>query len=220
MPANAETSSPFGRTVLNFNREWRFAKGDMSGAARQDFDDSEWDAVRLPHDWAIAGPFNPAENGYAGKLPWKGVGWYRKTFTLDNLGNGRRVYFDFDGVMAFPKVYVNDKLAGEWDYGYMSFRVDATAHVRTGKNVIAVRADTTRHGTRWYPGAGIYRKVTMTICESVHVAHWGTYVTTPEVNDDAATVRVRSTIENYRDAQKDVNVEIVLLDPSGQAVAS
>jgi len=102
--------------------------------------------VRLPHDWAISGPFDPDENGYAGKLPWKGVGWYRKTFVLDKIDSGRRVYFDFDGVMAFPKVYVNGRLAGQWDYGYMSFRVDATPYVKfDGTNVIAVQADTRKN---------------------------------------------------------------------------
>ncbi|KPK41206.1 MAG: hypothetical protein AMJ65_09910, partial [Phycisphaerae bacterium SG8_4] len=176
----ADASPATGRKVINFNRDWKFAKGDLQAAETLEFDDSSWTEVRLPHDWAIAGPFNPAENGYAGKLPWKGVGWYRKTFTLDDSGGNRRVYFDFDGVMAFPKVYINGELAGQWDYGYMSFRVDATDHIRTGRNVIAVRADTTRHGTRWYPGAGIYRKVVMTICEAVHISHWATFITTPE----------------------------------------
>ena len=132
-------SSLSGRRVVNFNEGWKFSKGDPPGAEEPDFDDSAWQAVRLPHDWAISGPFNPSENGYAGKLPWKGVGWYRKTFTLDKADSGRRVYFDFDGVMAFPKVYVNGQLAGEWDYGYMSFRVDATPYVKFGEtNVMAV----------------------------------------------------------------------------------
>jgi beta-galactosidase len=205
----------------NFNSDWKFTKGDLTGAEAPDYNDTAWQAVRLPHDWAISGPFNPQENGYAGKLPWRGVGWYRKTFQLSKADIGRKVYFDFDGVMAFPKVYVNGQLAGEWDYGYMSFRVDATPYVKFGgANVVAVRADTRRHGTRWYPGAGIYRKVTMTVCWPVHVAHWGTYITTPEVGDASATVRVRSTIENHLDTQTDVNVEVVLLDPAGQAVAT
>ena len=91
------------RQTVNFNGDWKFAKGSQAGAEKADFDDSAWQAVRLPHDWAISGPFNPSENGYAGKLPWKGEGWYRKTFTLDKAADGRRVYFDFDGVMAFPK---------------------------------------------------------------------------------------------------------------------
>src|SRR5680860_1023377 len=122
------------RTEENFNRDWRFAKGEQGEQVQKmDFDDSAWQAVRLPHDWAISGPFNPDENGYAGKLPWKGVGWYRKTFTLEKAAPGQRVYFDFDGVMAFPKVYVNGQLAGEWDYGYMSFRVDATPYVKFGE---------------------------------------------------------------------------------------
>jgi beta-galactosidase len=209
------------RIEEDFNRDWRFTKGEQPQEVRDlSFDDSSWEAVRLPHDWAISGPFNPRENGYAGKLPWRGVGWYRKTFELDKAAGGRRVYFDFDGVMAFPEVYVNGELAGKWDYGYMSFRVDATRHVKSeGANVIAVRVDTRRHGTRWYPGAGIYRKVTMTICDPVHVAHWGTFVTTPKVSDASATVRVQTTVKNHLDAEAEVSVEVVLLDPRGRPAA-
>ncbi len=209
-----------GRQVLNFNRDWRFTKKNLSGAEKPNFDDSSWQSVRLPHDWAISGPFNPKENGYAGKLPWRGVGWYRKTFTLDKADEGKRVYFDFDGVMAFPKVYVNGQLAGEWDYGYMSFRVDATPYVKFGSdNVIAVQVDTRQHGTRWYPGAGIYRKVTETICEPIHVAHWGTFVTTPDVSDASANVNIRSTVENHLDTESKVTVDVVLTGPDGRVVA-
>jgi beta-galactosidase len=220
-PASVERISfNLDHRQTSFNRDWKFAKGEQSGAEAPNFDDSSWQAVRLPHDWAISGPFNPKENGYAGKLPWKGVGWYRKTFTLDKADNGKRVYFDFDGIMAFLKVYVNGQLAGEWDYGYMSFRVDATPYIKFGGyNIIAVRVDTRQHGTRWYPGAGIYRKVTMTICEPVHIAHWGIYVTTPDVSDKQATVAVRSTIENHLDTESKISVEIVLLGPDGQQVA-
>ncbi|MBN1766137.1 MAG: DUF4982 domain-containing protein [Sedimentisphaerales bacterium] len=210
------------RSVVNFNREWKFARGEQDESVVElEFDDSDWQAICLPHDWAISGPFNPEENGYAGKLPWKGVGWYRKTFALAKEDNGKRVYFDFDGVMAFPRIYVNGQLAGEWDYGYMSFRVDATPYVRFGQtNVIAVEVDTRQHGTRWYPGAGIYRKVTMTLCDPVHVAGWGTFVTTPEVSDESAKVRVRSTIENHQESQSKVTVEIILIDPDGRQVAT
>ncbi len=238
LAAMAAGESESGRRVVHFNGDWRFAKGAQAGAEKPDFDASAWQIVRLPHDWAIAGPFNAGENGYAGKLPWRGEGWYRKTFTLDEARGGRpqaagtapasglqprasgqRVYFDFDGVMAFPQVYVNGQLAGQWDYGYMSFRVDATPFVKFGQtNTIAVHVDTRNHGTRWYPGAGIYRKVTMTICNPVHVAHWGVYVTTPEVSDISATVRVRSTIENHLDAGSQVMVVTTLLDPDGKPI--
>jgi beta-galactosidase len=210
-----------GRQVVNFNGDWKFAKGGQNGAQAVDFNDSSWKAVRLPHDWAIAGPFNTKEDGYAGKLPWWGEGWYRKSFKLDKADAGKRVYFDFDGVMAFPKVYVNGQLAGEWDYGYMSFRVDATPFVKFGAdNTIAVYVDTRNHGTRWYPGAGIYRKVTMTVNSPVHVAHWGTYITTSEVTDASAKVNVRSTVENHSKGKSKVSVEVTLLDPDGKTAAT
>ena len=209
------------RVTSSFNAGWRFTKSEQTDMAAQiEFDDSGWAAVRLPHDWAIAGPFNPDDHGYAGKLPWKGVGWYRKTFTLDAAEMGRQVYLDFDGVMAFPKVYVNGELAGQWDYGYMSFRVDATPYVRFGqKNVIAVQVDTRNQGTRWYPGAGIYRKVTLTLCDPIHITHWSTFVTTPEVGDSAATVRVQSALENHLNDSREVSVTVEIIAPDGQQAA-
>lgn len=209
------------REVQDFNRDWRFTKGDQPEAARQlNFDDSAWQAVRLPHDWAIAGPFDAALPGGTGKLPWQGVGWYRKAFTPKGAA-GQRVYLDFDGVMAFPKVYVNGQLAGEWNYGYMSFRVDATPFIKFGeRNIIAVQADTRRHQSRWYPGAGIYRKVTMTVTGPVQIAHWGMFVTTPAISDLRATVRVQTSIDNHRSDAQNVSVEVALFDPSGKQVAS
>jgi len=215
----AAADAKAGRQTVDFNPGWRFANGDQP-AAKPDFDDSAWKAVRVPHDWAAAGPFNPKTSGRTGKLPWRGVGWYRKTFSLDAADRGKRVYFDFDGVMAFPQVYVNGRLAGQWDYGYMSFRVDATEHVKFGEqNVIAVRADTTRHGSRWYPGAGIYRQVAMSVCDPVHVAHWATFVTTPKIGGRQATVRLQTTVENHLESAVKPTLRVRLLDPSGNAVA-
>jgi beta-galactosidase len=199
---------------IDFRSDWRFTKGDPAGAEAPNFADDAWAPVRLPHDWAITGPFNPQENGYAAKLPWKGVGWYRKHFKLDREA-GDRVYLDFDGVMAFPKIYVNGKLAGEWDYGYTSFRVDATPFVNlNGDNVVAIRVDTTKHGTRWYPGAGIYRKVTLQLRAPVHLAHWATRVTTPEITDNSAKVELTSTIENHSDEPAKLLVEVQLRHPN------
>jgi beta-galactosidase len=208
------------RSTINFNRDWKFFKGNPPGAEKPEFVDSAWQNVRLPHDWAIAGPFNPREQGGTGKLPWKGEGWYRKTFVLDTADSTRRVYFDFDGVMAFPKVYVNGRLAGQWDYGYMSFRVDATPFVRFGKsNSIAVYVDTRDHVSRWYPGAGIYRKVTMTVCDPVHVAHWGIFVTTPMVTPTSAKIRTRSTVGNHSRTRAPVIIETRVIGPDGKTAA-
>jgi beta-galactosidase len=214
-------SKPPPRMTVAFNDAWLFTQKIQEEPSLQvDFDAAGWRAVRLPHDWAITGPFDPDGDGATGKLPWRGQGWYRRTFTLDAGHRGRRVYFDFDGVMAFPKVYINGRLAGEWDYGYTSFRVDATPHVHFGgENVITVAVDTRNFRSRWYPGAGIYRKVTMTIADPVHIARWGTFVTTPSVTDDEAGVRIAVTVENHLDSNVTADIAVTLFDPGGGRAA-
>lgn len=200
----------------DFNLGWKFHQGDVPEAKERTFDDIAWETVHTPHDWAIGGPFNPNENGYAGKLPWRDVGWYRKWMTVDARDEGSQVYLDFDGVMSSPKVYVNGELAGEWDYGYTSFRVDITPHVRFGRaNVIAVRVDNRRHGTRWYPGAGIYRNVALVVSPPVHLAHGGTQITTPTVTGRQATVHMSNEIDSFLKIDQPVEVDVVILSPAG-----
>lgn len=109
-------------TTVNDN--WHFVKGNPENAQAIDFDDSGWESVSIPHEWAINGPFNEEEPGSTGKLPWKGEGWYRNTFKIDKSAEGKIIYFLFDGIMAMPKVYINGELAGQWDYGYNSFFLD------------------------------------------------------------------------------------------------
>ncbi len=211
------------RTTIDFNKDWRFAKGEQAGAQAPGFDDAGWQTVRLPHDWAISGPFNPAGPGETGKLPWKGTGWYRKTFRLDAADAGKRVYLVFDGVMAFPKVYVNGQPAGEWDYGYNSFYLDISRLVRLdASNIVAVHADTRQHDSRWYPGAGIYRKVQLVLTDPVHIGIWGTYITTQDVSDQQAVVRIRTTIHNTDASEQSVSVQQYIVNASGvtQAVDS
>ena len=211
-PAIAATSPA---TIRELHSDWRFAKGEQSGTEAADFDDASWSTVRVPHDWAIAGPFDPNESGFAAKLPWRGVGWYRRSFTLD-CRKDEQVYLDFDGVMAFPKVYINGHLAGQWDYGYTSFRVDATPYVnRNGRNVVAVRVDTTKHGTRWYPGAGIYRKVTLQIRNPIHIGHWSTHVTTPSLGKDTAELRCVRPSRTTPKADAKVGVMYTVRGPDG-----
>ncbi len=208
------------RRVENFNRAWRFAKGAQTEAETIAFNDSDWQAVRLPHDWAISGPYDPKGDPHTGKLPWRGEGWYRKWFVLPAADSGKRVYLDFDGVMAMPTVYINGRKAGGWDYGYMSFRVDATDFVKPGQsNLLAVHVDTQPHHSRWYPGAGIYRKVQLVINNPVHLAEWGTFVTTPTVSYDSATISVANTVENHTTSAVESEVETTLLDPKGKEVA-
>ncbi|MBM4156744.1 MAG: glycoside hydrolase family 2, partial [Lentisphaerae bacterium] len=217
----AATVATAQRIEQDFNGGWRFAVGAQAGAEAPGFNDAAWTEVRVPHDWAIAGPFDPALDGNTGMLPWRGEGWYRKRFALPADAAGRRVILIFDGVMASPKVHVNGAEAGGWTYGYNSFWLDVTAHANPGaENVVAVHADTREHGSRWYPGAGIYRKVTLRIVDPVNVPVWGLWVTTPKVGDRAATARVRTEIANAGAADAAVEVETTLLDPTGAVAAT
>ena len=209
------------RDVSLAGEGWRFTR-DPTGKLQAEavgFDDGTWEAVRVPHDWAIAGPFDEAAGGGTGKLPWKGVGWYRRTFALDAADAGSAVFLDFDGVMAGPEVYVNGAKAGAWGYGYASVRVDVTPFVKFGgPNVLAVRADTTRSSSRWYPGAGIYRKVTLRVRHAAHFANGGVFVTTPEVGRDTAAVRVAWELEGTVPAGAKVKASVSEAD--GRTVAT
>lgn len=211
---------PGVREETTLQTGWRFHSGAQPGAHEAAFDDGTWQSVTVPHDWAIAGPFIPGGDGNTGKLPWRGEGWYRNTLRVPASYAGRRIYLVFDGVMASPRVYVNGALAGEWDYGYTSFFLDVTEHMRAGEdNVIAVHADTRRHNSRWYPGAGIYRKVRMLAVDPVHVGVWGTYVTTPIVKPHHADVRIRTTVQNGSRDSARVTVRQVIVNPEGRQVA-
>ena len=183
----------FAERDATLTEGWKFSRDESRKAdwSAEALDDSAWQQVRVPHDWAIAGPFTTNEfSGLTGRLPWKGVGWYRLRFDVAEAEAKGCVFLDFDGVMASPEVYVNGRRAGGWDYGYASFRVDATPFVRPGANVLAVRASTLDHAARWYPGAGIYRRVVMKTRAKAHFAYNGIFVTTPEVSRRRALVRV------------------------------
>ena len=209
------------RQTIDFNKYWKFVKGNPSAASAPWFDDSRWQSVHLPHDWAISGPFDPALSGETGKLPWKGEGWYRKTFQAEASWTGKRVYAVFDGVMAFPRVYVNGKLAGTWDYGYNSFYLDITGLLQPGgQNLMAVFADTRQHDSRWYPGAGIYRKVQLVVADPVHTAVWGTQITTLQVSEQQASVQIRTTVHNRSEQGERVSVQQFIVDADGKTLAT
>ncbi|KAI0455793.1 glycoside hydrolase superfamily [Xylaria acuta] len=195
---------------------------------KTDFDDSAWEALDLPHDWAIKGPFNaPGINGGMGRLPSNGVGWYRKTVTLAKEDLEKTIFLDIDGAMSYSAVWLNGNLVGGWPYGYNSFRLDLTPYVKEGANQLAVRLDNALDSSRWYPGAGIYRNVWLVKVNPVHVRQYGTYVTTPKVSAQSATVNLVVEVYNTGNASQEVNVgtEVYLADlatggPTGQAVAT
>lgn len=206
---------------VSLNDGWRFHKGDVAGAERPAFDDSAWKRLRLPHDWAIDGPFDSTENPHTGALPISGTGWYRKSFSLPEGAKGRVFTVVFDGAMSNARVWINGHEAGGRPYGYSSFAVDLTPHLGFGAtvNVLAVRLTPEDKSSRWYPGAGIYRNVWLDVTDPVHVATWGTFVTTPEVTADRATVKVRTEIAKAAQADRDVSLESSVVNAAGAVVA-
>lgn len=179
----------------------------------------------LPHDYAITGPFRIELSGSTGKLPYQGIGWYRKHFKVDSLDKEERVYIDFDGAMANAKVWLNGKYVGTWPFGYNSFRLDLTPFLKIGEdNVLAVRLDTEKLQSRWYSGAGIYRHVWLVRTSQVHVGHWGTYITTPEITEAEAKVSTEINVENFTPYKIEAKVqtryyELNLDDTPGKEVA-
>ena len=172
------------------------------------YDDSTWRGLNLPHDWAIEGPFNGAARGETGKLPWEGVGWYRKHFTVPASDKDRRLLLEVDGAMSYANVWLNGQYVGGWPYGYSSWELDLTPYIKVGaENILAIRLDNPPASSRWYPGAGIYRNVWLVKTGPVHVAHWGTYVTTPEIRASDATANIRVTVDNGTDTSDTVSVK-------------
>jgi beta-galactosidase len=210
-----------GERRVNFDANWRFYKGEAAGAEKPDFNDSKWKLLRLPHDWAIEGPFDEKLNPSTGALPISGTGWYRKSFLLPQNAHGRIFTIMFDGAMANSTVWINGEQLGGRPYGYSSFFFDLTPHLHFGPeaNVLAVRLAPEPDSSRWYPGAGIYRNVWLDVTAPVHVAEWGTYVTTPQVTDEKATVSVKTEVRNQSEQEAKVEVRHTILDSSGKPVS-
>ncbi|CAN9278844.1 unnamed protein product [Alternaria alternata] len=175
------------------------------------FDDSSWEDVTLPHDWAIKGPYyigdpTPITGGMA-RLPSQGVGYYRKKLSISNEDAGKVIYLDVDGAMSYAMVWLNGNLVGGWPYGYNSFRLDLTPYLQPGnENQLVVRLDNPIDSSRWYPGAGLYRNVWLTKVQPIHVSNWGVHVSTRDVSAEAATVDISVHVEAKNNASQEVEV--------------
>ena len=214
---------------------WRFTKGDVTDAATPGFDDSRWESVTVPHDWAIYGPFsreNDLQNvavtqnfetqasiktGRTGGLPYVGVGWYRTTF---DTKPDQEVTLVFDGAMSEARVYVNGQEVCFWPCGYNSFYCNVTRLINPDgrNNTLAVRLENRPQSSRWYPGAGLYRNVHVITTNRIHIPVWGTQITTPYVADDYASVCLRTSVENS--GQKELTLVTEILSPEGKTVAT
>ncbi len=217
-------SAQSARTVLNFDNNWVFNLGDVSGGQATDVDDSKWRKLNLPHDWSIEGEFskdNPA-TPEGGALPG-GIGWYRKTFTLLATDKNKLVYIGFDGVYQKSDVWINGHHLGFRPNGYISFQYDLTPYLNFGpkKNIIAVKVDNSvQPNSRWYSGSGIYRNVWLTKVNKIAVDHWGTFVTTPVINKTSATVNLQTSIKNHTGKPQQVTITTSIFNAAGLEVTS
>lgn len=207
------------RAVQTLQNDWRFSLGNPPSASTNEFNHSSWSVVSVPHDWAISQPSIPDGDGNTGKLPWKGEAWYRRSLDIPASSSGKTMYLIFDGVMAHPSVYINGALAGSWDYGYNSFVVDISKYIQAGKpNLLAVYVDTRDHDSRWYPGAGIYRKVQLITQDLFHIAPWGVQVTTPIVKSHHADVRIVTTLRNKGATPTAGKIVQAIISPAGKEI--
>lgn len=213
------SAQPAGRE--NFDANWKFHPGDLIGAEQPNFADQDWRILDLPHDWSIEGNFkpdNPATNSGA-SLPG-GIGWYRKLFQV-NTKDGQHRFICFDGVYMNSTVWVNGHLLGNRPFGYSTFEYELTPYLLDGDNVVAVKVDNSlQPNSRWYSGSGIYRHVWLTTSAPIHVAQWGTFVTTPKVSVQEALVQVETTVANQGSHRANIRIISTVLDAKGIAVAS
>ncbi|MCF7956252.1 MAG: DUF4982 domain-containing protein [Phycisphaerae bacterium] len=221
------------RTVINLEKNWQFIRKEVAGGQMPDTNTASWETVTVPHDWAIKGPFDKdvdaqvrkvtqdleekayLRTGRTGALPHIGIGWYRKSFTLPEFTKGKQALLVFDGAMSDAQVYVNGKKVGNRPFGYIYFYFDISDYLKDGENILAVRLENLPLSSRWYPGAGIYRKVQIIVKDQINFKQWGTFVTTPYISDDLAKVNIKSAVTG-----ENVKVVTEIKDASGRTVAS
>jgi beta-galactosidase len=222
-PANAQTPATGDRRVRardSFDFGWKFFKGDAPGAQQPGFADTTWRSLDLPHDWSIEGPFSEQPgSATSGHLP-TGIGWYRKRFNIPESFRDQKVSIEFDGVYQNSEVWINGQYLGKRPYGYISFHYDLTPHLNIGgDNIIAVKVDNSHQpNCRWYSGSGIYRHTWLQVTNAVHVAHWGTFVTTPEVTAAAAIVQVKTRVQNEGKTAATCALATSILDQNGKVI--
>ncbi|MCD0488251.1 DUF4982 domain-containing protein [Pedobacter sp. MC2016-14] len=222
------------RVEISLTDNWKFYRGENEKAYEKTYNDKAWKTVRVPHDWAISGPFDkeidkqvvaitqngetkPTEKtGRTGALPYTGEGWYRNAIAIPALKKGQRTLLVFDGAMSEPRVYLNGKLVGQWNYGYNSFYLDVTEQALPGQiNSLAVHLSNRPKSSRWYPGAGLYRNVHLIIKDELSIEQWGVSITTPVIDAKLAKVNIKTKASG-------ANIRLVtdIMDQQGKRLSS
>ncbi|MGI9530465.1 DUF4982 domain-containing protein [Lutimonas sp.] len=221
------------REIRSFENGWKFFQGKNDNAFQENFVDKHWEDVVVPHDWAIKGPFDKEidkqlvkivqngeeeateKTGRTGSLPHIGEAWYRNQFELTELESAKKIIIAFDGAMSNATVYINGIKVGENNYGYGYFYFDISEFIRQGSNSLAVHLNNKPLSSRWYPGAGLYRKVQLIIKEKESIAHWGAFITTPVVSHEKAKVNLKLKV-----SQNEGRIEVKLKDKNGNLIAA
>lgn len=211
----------FVRNTYLINSDWKFKEGALSNAYSIWLDDSSWQTVQLPHDAAVSKPFakenSTSDNGW---LPFA-EGWFRKDIVIATDTKGKKVFIDFDGVYRAAEVWINGAYLGKNLNGYCGFEYDITSYVKYGeKNKIAVKYNNTTKGTsRWYTGEGIYRDVWIRITDKLNIPKYGTYITTPKINDQSALVAIETNVLNGHEERSFCLLVTEIIDRNGKKVA-
>lgn len=217
MAGMAQAENP--RTKTNIDFDWYFHLGDIKNGESNTVDYTQWRKLDVPHEWSIEADYsekNRRENAF---LPG-GIGWYKKEIEMGKDWKDKLVFIEFDGIYMNSTVWVNGMKLGHRPSGYLTIRYDMSPYLKEGKNIISVRVDNTLEpSARWYSGAGIYRSVNLVTTNKIHVAHDGTWVKTPEVSAEKATVDVEVEIENPTDVNPlPLKVTSTITDADGKEI--
>lgn len=237
MIASCTSKAENPRKIILLDEGWKFKKGENPNAETTNYDDSNWESVIVPHDWAIYGPFDSTIDvqysrpvvkgkplpsvmtGRTGALPHIGIGWYRKTLELPADLKGKNISVEFDGAMSHAQVFLNGNFIGTWPYGYSSFAFDITDKINFGQNnILAVRLENFPFSSRWYPGAGLYRNVRLVITDPVHIDHWGTYITTKKSEGLDFEVKVKTNLVNSSGTGKEIKLVTEIQNSGGRII--
>jgi len=239
-PSNADFATVLKNRLIPFNDEWRFHRGDVTGAEAASFDHSAWRALDVPHDWSIedlpsvaddskgtiwsdgtdplrVGPFDAYESEGQISTGWTvgGSGWYRRSFDRPAIPKDGTAELRFEGVYMNCDVWLNGTHLGNHPYGYTPFAFDVTPHLKDGANTLAVRVNNSGRNSRWYSGSGIFRKVWLSVNADLRIPEYGVSVTTPDVAKETATVNVEIVAENKAATERRAIARARLLDSSG-----
>src|SRR6202034_2269949 len=211
------------RVRESFDFGWKFRKGDSPDAEAPEFFDADWRTLDLPHDWSIEGGFDAnAPSSYCGAYLPAGIGRYRKQFRVPDSYKDRKLTIEFDGIYQLSEVWINGHYLGKRPYGYVPFFYDLTPHVKFGsENVIAVKVDNSHQtNCRWYSGSGIYRHTWLLSTNKIHIAHCGTFVSSPQIAKETATLHVSTRVSNESGNAASCTLVTTVIDHDGNAIQS